>query len=80
MAAVDRLGDRRDVAGALALAENHLRKTLPQRPVMVDLGEAQVFEGHVAQPRQRFSDRHRSAPHTFKKFFQPLRVHGKCKS
>ena len=43
------LRDRGDLLGRLALAEDDLGKALAYRPVVVDLGEAQVLEGQVAQ-------------------------------
>jgi hypothetical protein len=37
------------VLGGLALTVDHFRKSAPQRAMMVDFGEAHVFEGQRAQ-------------------------------
>ena len=45
----ERLRDRRDLLGRLALAEDDLGEPLPYRPVVVDLGEVQVLERQVSK-------------------------------
>ena len=35
--------------GRLALAEDHFREALARRPVVIDAGEAEVFERRLAQ-------------------------------
>ena len=49
----DGLRDRRDLLGRLALGEYDLREPLPDRPVMVDLGEVQVLVGQVSKRGDR---------------------------
>jgi hypothetical protein len=44
----DALGNGGDLVGGLALAEDNLRKTLPQAALMVDAGKTQVFERGLA--------------------------------
>jgi hypothetical protein len=45
----DSLGDRRNLFGRFAGTEHDLGKTLPQAAMMVDAGEAEVFERGLAQ-------------------------------
>jgi len=41
--------DGDDIFGLLALAHDDFGKSLAQRAMMVDFGEAKIFEGQVAQ-------------------------------
>ena len=45
--------DPGNVIGCLACSENDFGKALTQAPVMVYIGEAEVFEGQVSQPLER---------------------------
>lgn len=44
MSTDDGLGNARDLRRSLALAEDHLRKSLPRRPVMVHPREPQILD------------------------------------
>jgi len=44
-------------SGPLPLTQDHLGEAVAQRAVVVEPGEAQVLEGHAAQPRERGFDR-----------------------
>ena len=46
--------DLRDLRGCFSLAEDDLRHSVAQRPMMVEFGEAQVFEGQMAKARESF--------------------------
>ncbi len=45
----DSLGNSGNLRGSLALAEDNLRKPLPDTAVMIDAREPKVFKGAVAQ-------------------------------
>ena len=45
----DALGDRRDLFWRLSRAKNDFRYALPNRAMMVDASEAQIFERRLAQ-------------------------------
>ena len=47
------VGDRDDLLGRLAFAEDHLRHALPQRAVMIDDGKAEVSKRELPQLRDR---------------------------
>ena len=51
----DTRADRSYLRGAFALAEDHLRHAAAERAMLVDLGEAKVFKGQVAQALKRDS-------------------------
>ena len=50
----DALGDGGDLRGGLPWAENDLWKALPDAPLVVDPGEAEVFERGLAQILKEF--------------------------
>ena len=45
----DAFSDRRDLLGTLSRPENHFRKALSCPSLVIDAGEAEVFEGRLAQ-------------------------------
>jgi hypothetical protein len=54
-------GNGDNLLRGLAFAEDHLRHAVAQRAMVVHLGEAQIFERHVAQAVQRAVHIHRAA-------------------
>ena len=49
-------GDASNLLRRLALSKDHLRETLPDRAVVIDLGEVDVLVGEVAQLRDDLID------------------------
>ncbi len=50
-----------DLVARLTLCEDHLRETLPERAMVIHLGEAEVFVGQMPQLVERSADAERSA-------------------
>ena len=46
--------DSGNLAGRFSLRENHFGHALPKGAMVIDLGEAQVFKGHVAEALDGF--------------------------
>ena len=67
--------DGADLVGSLALAEDDFRNSVPQRAMMIDLGEAQVFERQVAQAFDGRVDVHRSGADLFEQAAQMILIH-----
>ena len=53
MAFHDALGDGGDLLDRLSFAENHLRETLAQGPMVIHPGEAHVLVGQMAKSLRR---------------------------
>ncbi len=67
--------DGADLVGRFALAEDDLRDSVPQRAVVIDLGEAQVLEGHVAQTLDGRIDVDGSGADLFEQAAQMILIH-----
>jgi hypothetical protein len=65
----------RHLSGRFALAENHLGHALAQGAVMVDLGEAQVLEGEMAEALDGFVGRELFGADLFEEAGQGSGVH-----
>jgi hypothetical protein len=58
-----------------ALAEHYFRHAMPQRAMVIDLGEAQVFERHVLHAGSAVVDIRRAAADVFQKRAEPVFGH-----
>ena len=58
--------DLDDLRGRLTRPENHFRHALPEGAVMIDLGEAQILEGHVPHALDRGINAGGARAHLFK--------------
>ena len=67
--------DGADLVGRFALAEDHFRDSVPQRAMMIDLGEAQVFERQVAHAFDGRVDIHGSGADLFEQAAQMILIH-----
>jgi hypothetical protein len=67
--------DLRDLLRGLAAAEDHFRVALPQRAMVVNFGEAEVFEGHVAQTVEGLSGGQATSAELFQKAANVTFVH-----
>ena len=68
-------GDGRDLFGGFALAENDLRETLAQRPVVVHPGEAQVLVRELLQALHGLGWSQRAGGHLLQQRIQLVGVH-----
>jgi hypothetical protein len=68
--------DRRDLLGRLPLAEDDFREALPQQPMMIELGEAEVLIGEMAKPSENLVQRHLSPPKSEQQLPERPLVHG----
>jgi hypothetical protein len=57
--------DADNLFGGFAESEDDFGHAVPQRPVMVDLGEAEVFKGHVTNSGDRLVDLDRALANLF---------------
>jgi hypothetical protein len=64
-----------DLSGAFVLPEDHLRKSLPKFPVVVNIGTADLLEGKMPQSLHGFLDFQVSVFHIIQKGLQVLYVH-----
>ena len=74
----DARADRRDLRGALALAEDHFRHAAAQRAMLVDLGEAEILEGQMAQALERRRRVQPARRDLLQELAQTLLSHGEC--
>ena len=68
-------GDRKNLLRRFALAEDHLRDAVTQRPMMIELRVAEVFERQMPDPIQRSVDIHRSTTYFFEQTAQLILIH-----
>src|ERR1700677_593479 len=73
----DARADRRDLRGAFALAEDHLRYAAAERAMLVDFGEAEILEGQVAQALERRGSAHAAGRDLLQEPAQTLLAHRK---
>ena len=74
----DARADRRDLRGALALAEDHLGHAAAERAMLVDLGEAEILEGQMAQALERRGGAKPAGRDLLQEPAQTLLGHRKC--
>lgn len=65
-----------DLLRRFATPENDLSETLAERTVMVDLGEAQVLEGQMAEPLERSLFRHAAGANSAEEFANGFLIQG----
>ncbi len=59
----------------LALAEDHFRKSLAQRAMVIDGGKPQIGERQRGQAPDRLVDRDTAGPHLAKQLLNKLPIH-----
>ena len=72
--------DARNLLGRLALPQDHLGHSLAQRPVVVDLGEAEFREGQALELLEGLVGLDLAGPDSLEQVSQPRRVHDSPRS
>ena len=68
---------RRHSSGVLPIPQNHFRQDVPNGPVMIRLGEAEVLIRQCAQTMRRLHGRHVPRGHGLEQVLQRLAVDGR---